>query len=358
MVEKPNGNSSRKDFPTSGNGQSGKRLSHYLSSSYVEAANRLRPQFAPRRVVAYVESFDDIYFWRSVLQEFESDRLHFEVMLPSRQTLCKGKKTAMMNQLGPQLGNYMIACVDADYDWLLQGETAAGEQMLHSPYIFHTYAYAIESYQCFAPTLHTACVMSTLNDRSILDFESFLADYSRIIWPLLVWSVWSYAHGAYKDYTLSTFCETVGFHDIRLNNPDAALESLQRRVNKQIGWLQRHFPGAKKTYPRMRQQLLDLGVRPEECYLYMQGHALFNNVVLPLLTPVCEMLRKEREREIQHLAIHETQRQNEMSSYHHSISSIDMMLRKNTNYRQCPLYQRMRDDIARFIIEQDLKGNA
>lgn len=331
-----------------------KRLSSYITSDYMAASNHLRPQQAKKKVVVYVESFDDVFFWRSVLQEFETDTLGFEVMLPSRQTLCKGKKRAMMNQLGPQLGKYMIACVDADYDWLLQGLTACSASVLRNPYVIHTYVYAIENYQCYAPTLHTACVMSTLNDRHVMDIPAFLRDYSRIIWPLFVWSVWSYAHGAFKGYTLSQFCETVGFHDIHLNKPQHALEELQRRVNKQVTWLQRKFPKGKKTYPIMLDQLLSIGVKPEECYLYMQGHTLFNNVVMTLLTPLCAMLRKEREREIEQLAEHENQRMNELSCYHHSISPIDVMLRKSTNYRTCPAYKRMRTDIIRLLEKEGL----
>ncbi|MCF0197106.1 MAG: DUF4435 domain-containing protein [Bacteroidaceae bacterium] len=331
------------------------RLTGYINSSYLEAANRLRPKKARRKVVAYVESFDDVFFWRSVLQEFESDTVYFEVMLPSRHSLGKGKKMAMMNKLGPLLGDYMIACVDADYDWLLQGKTLAGEQFLHNPYVFHTYVYAIENYQCYAPTLHTACVMSTLNDREIFDFQTFLTEYSRIIWPLLVWSVWSHAYGAFKEYTLSSFCETVGFHEIRLNNPTQALETLRRRVNKQMGWLQRRFPQAKKTYPQVREQMIALGVQPDECYLYMQGHTLFENVVMMMLTPACAILRKEREREINQLAGHEVQRQNELSSYQHSQSPVDVMLRKSTNFKQCAQYQLLKADIMRFMTEAGLQ---
>lgn len=356
MTSPKNGNSTNCPCTKSEGSMGALRLQSYLNSSYIEAANHLQPQHAPHRVVAYVESFDDIFFWRSVLQEFETETLRFEVMLPSRQSLCKGKKVAMMNNLGPQLGNYMIACVDADYDWLLQGASPTGHTMLHNPFIFHTYAYAIENYQCYAPGLHTACVMSTLNDHPVMDFEAFLADYSRIVWPLLVWNVWAYANGAYKEFAMADFCEIVGFHDIHFRKAEVALNELKHRVNKQINWLQHHFPKARKTYPIMRQHLLDLGVKPEECYLYIQGHTLFDNVVLPLLTPICELLRREREREIEQLASHETQRQNEMSCYHHSISPIDVMLRKSNNYRSCPLYQRMRSDIARFIQEQGLKN--
>ena len=38
-----------------------------ISSAYIEAANRLRPKTRKRKIVAYVESYDDIFFWRDVL---------------------------------------------------------------------------------------------------------------------------------------------------------------------------------------------------------------------------------------------------------------------------------------------------
>lgn len=43
------------------------RLKDNLNSRYFEAANQMTSKKAKRRIVAYVESYDDIYFWRTVL---------------------------------------------------------------------------------------------------------------------------------------------------------------------------------------------------------------------------------------------------------------------------------------------------
>ena len=91
-----------------------KRLTEYLNSNFIEAANALKPKRAAQRIIAYVESYDDISFWRSVFDEYEDERFHFEVMLPARTNLTKGKKRAMMNLLGNAYGKNMIACVDSD----------------------------------------------------------------------------------------------------------------------------------------------------------------------------------------------------------------------------------------------------
>ena len=61
-----------------------KRLNQNITSRYVEAANRLNSRQSRRRIVAYVESYDDVFFWRAVLSPFEDSTRYFEVMLPSR----------------------------------------------------------------------------------------------------------------------------------------------------------------------------------------------------------------------------------------------------------------------------------
>ena len=67
----------------------GKRLSDNLSSAYIDAANRLNGKRARRKIIAYVEAYDDIFFWRTVLSSFENEERYFEVMLPSRLNLTK-----------------------------------------------------------------------------------------------------------------------------------------------------------------------------------------------------------------------------------------------------------------------------
>ena len=328
-----------------------KRLQDHLSSGYIESANKLRSKRMKKRIVAYVESYDDVFFWRSILKKFENDEYYFEVMLPSRTSLSRGKKSALMNMLGPGLGEYMIACVDADYDWLLQGSTEMSRIVCTNPYVIHTYAYAIENYQCYAPNLHTICVMSTLNDRIMIDLNAFMSEYSSIIWPLFVWNIWCYRYNNYSEFTMSDFCEVVTFRDVNPYHPENTLQAVKNRVNKKIAWLQRRFPEGKKTYAPLRAELLNMGLIPDTTYLFMQGHSVFENVVMPLLTPVCTLLRKEREREIVKLAEHEIQRQNELACYQHSQAPVDDMLRKNTGFRTSKPYEWLSEDIKRLMEE-------
>lgn len=331
-----------------------KRLEQHITSSYIEAANRLAGKKARRKIVAYVEGFEDVLFWSNLLRQFESDRVSFEVMLPSRGSLGKGKKVALANRLGDRLGSCMIACVDADYDFLIDDATPTSQMVCTGPYVFHTYAYAIENYQCYAPSLYGVCVAATLNDHRLFDFEAFLAEYSRIVWPLFVWNVWSYRYGFYKQFALQDFFRVVALKDVNFYHPERSLEALRHKVNSKIARLQKLFPQGRTTYKPFMARLLEKGLTPETTYLFMRGHDVFDGVVLPLVGGVCERLRRERESEIKHGARHKTQMQNELSGYQHAVSPAEVMLRKHTGYVSAPVYARIVADLRTFLKREKL----
>ena len=61
-----------------------KRLTDNINSQFFEAANKMTSKKARRKIVAYVESYDDVFFWRSVLGKFENEKRYFDIMLPTR----------------------------------------------------------------------------------------------------------------------------------------------------------------------------------------------------------------------------------------------------------------------------------
>lgn len=327
----------------------GKRLSDNLSSLYIGAANSLKPKKHRRKIVAYVESYDDISFWRGILNDFEDETRYFEVMLPSQTTLSKGKKMVLMNSLGPQLGENMIACVDSDYDYLLQGKSYISRYILENPYVFHTYTYAIENYLCYAESLHEVCVMATLNDHLIIDFPAFMKAYSRIAYPLFVWSVWFYRKHILKEFSLLDFCTYVKVEQLSVYHPEYSLQRMEKRVRGKLNDLEHRHPKALAEVEAMKEELKRLGVFPENTYLFIQGHHVLNNVVLKLLNPVCTILRREREEEIKSLALHQVQLDNELTSYQRRQMPVELILGKHTNYKRSPIYRRLEDDIYHFL---------
>lgn len=326
------------------------RLRDNLTSSYVEAANRLNSKRARRKVVAYVESYDDVFFWRQILSQVETDRVCFEVMLPSReQRLERGKKAALMSMLEGKTGHDMVACVDADYDYLIQGASETSHRILHSPFVFHTYAYAIENLQCYAPSLHDVAVAVTLNDRNVFDMEQYLRDFSQAIYPLFVWNIWYYRSTNYAEFTMTDFLRVVEVSKFGFTQADNIISNVRRKAARKADQLRRQHPDAKQSWLRVKEDLLALGVNANNTYLYIQGHHLFDKVVIPMLHKVCDKLVRLRQEEIQQQSVHGVQRRNELSCYTNSVNNITPVLKRNAGFMRSPEFAKIKADLQRFV---------
>lgn len=324
-----------------------------LTSDYLAAANYLKGKKKRKRIVAYVESYDDILFWRNILSPLEDETRYFEILLPNANPskLGRGKKSAITalarNQ---QLGKCMIACVDADYDYLMQRKTLSSEEILSTPYVFHTYAYSIENLQCYAPGLHNVCVMATLNDHIHFDFEAFLREYSLIIYPLFVWNIWLYRRNYFGELSITEFCQHIETGKVLPATAWETLHNVQKKVQRKLIQIERHHPKDKLSYQALDKELRErLGVKPEETYLYIQGHFLFEHIMAPLVQRICTSLIRERENDIRKSAAHATQARNELSCYNSSIQDVSQMLKKSTGYMVSEQIARIQEDIRRAL---------
>ena len=364
-----------------------KRLRENLTSRYWEAAQRLQPRQSRRKIVAYVESYEDIAFWRHILGRLEDETRYFQIMLPDARALAKGKRQALMSALRDvALGRNIIACVDSDYDYLLQRATHNSRQLNGNPYFFQTYAYAIENYHCYAPALHEACTTATLNDANPVDLEAFMAHYSRTIFPLFLWNIHFYRQRREGCFPMGEFNQTVRlehFDPFAPPSEDRAeatphrgqrpprhrpavppketlrLPRLRHRVERTLRQLEREYPQERGAVARLEGILGGLGVKAEETYLYIQGHHLLDNVVTPLLTPICSRLRNQREEEIRRLAHNREHLQNELSAYHNALTPLSEALKKNFGFAlppELPPYLRLLGDLRKRLDEEEETG--
>lgn len=327
-----------------------KRLQDNLTSSYLDAANRLNSRRERKKITAYVESYDDVFFWRSILSQFETDNYYFEVMLPSRQSILeRGKKAALMSAMHGKTGQWLIACVDADYDYLIQGATETSQKILNSPYVFHTYAYAIENMQCYAPSLHDVCVAVTLNDRFIFDIRRYIEDLSEAIWPLFVWNIWYYRSPRYGQFTMTDFLRIIETGVFNMNTADGTIAQVRRKVEQKCKQLRQYNPNARQSWLHVEEDMKRLGATPKTTYMYIQGHHLFDKVVTPMLTRICDKLIRQRQNEITRQSLHGTQRRNELSCYTNSLENVTTMLKKNMGFVMSEPYQRIKADLMAFM---------
>ena len=301
-----------------------------------------------RLVKVYVEGYEDVAFWRGIFDHFQNPYLRFEISVPDRGDLPKGKKVLMGTI--PRSSEELLLCVDSDFDYLFAGRTEQSREVLGARYMFHTYAYATENYLCYAPSLHNVCVKATKNDTRIFDFVQFMRDYSCTIYPLFIWYAFSAQLATENVFPLIDFKASVriGYLDLEQNGA-RTIEWLQRNVEKREKLLCQRNPRMIEPMKRFEEQLRERGVKPENTYLFMHGHTLMDNVVMILLNSVCEKLRAMSIARITASQKQGVALKNEMSNYTNSLRSIRDVLLDNENYTKCPLYKRLQRDIERYI---------
>ena len=301
-----------------------------------------------RLVKVYVEGYEDVAFWRGIFDHFQNPYLRFEISVPDRGDLPKGKKVLLGTI--PRSSEELLLCVDSDFDYLFAGRTEQSREVLGARYMFHTYAYATENYLCYAPSLHNVCVKATKNDTRIFDFVQFMHDYSCTIYPLFIWYAFSAQLASENVFPLVDFKASVrlGYLDLEQNGA-RTIEWLRRNVEKREKLLCQRNPRMIEPMKRFEEQLRERGVKPENTYLFMHGHTLMDNVVMILLNSVCEKLRAMSIARITASQKQGVALKNEMSNYTNSLRSIRDVLLDNENYTKCPLYKRLQRDIERYI---------
>ena len=300
-------------------------------------------------VQVYVEGYEDVAFWRGIFDHFRNPYLRFEISVPNRDDLPKGKKV-LMSMLDKVDKERVLLCVDSDFDYLFAGETEQSERILNADNMFHTYTYATENYLCYAPSLRNVCVKATKNDTRIFDFVRFMAAYSEIIYPLFLWYVYSARHSTENVFTLAEFRAAVrlGYVDIR-HNGEGTLAWLQRNVERRHQALINDNPEMCEAVEALGTQLKKCGVERDNCYLFMHGHTLMDNVTMPLLSAVCDKLRQLSVAKINNSKVEGVALKNELQNYTNTLRSIRDVLLDNENYTSCPLYKRLRDDIQTYL---------
>ena len=301
-----------------------------------------------QEVRVFVEGYEDVAFWRGIFDHFTNPHLRFEISVPTREDLPKGKKVLL--SMADEACDKMLLCMDSDFDYLLSDEDELSSRIVESPYMFHTYTYATENYLCYAPSLHNVCVKAVKNDSHIFDFEQFMADYSRTIYPLFLWYAYSASRKTENVFTLLEFKSSVriGYLDIEQNGANT-IAWLARNVEQRKQSLEEAHPEMADALPAFAERLRKKGVEPELTYLFMHGHTLMDNVVLVVLSGVCEKLRQLSIAKIINSSKEGVALKNEMSNYTNSLRSIRDVLLDNENYTNSPLYLRLREDIQNYL---------
>ncbi len=303
-------------------------------------------------IEVYVESYDDVAFWRDILQVYETETLKFHIQPAFAYEAKKGKK-AVLELLSANAGSFLLLCVDSDYDYLRKNRTSTSKIINESPYILQTYTYSIENWKCFSKSLHSVCVKATYNDDILINFEIFLEKYSRTIFELFCWSVYLNLIEGDNRFTIKQFCELVKIEKNSIaedfsNHGESLIQAIKIKVDNKLLELKNLYTDYQEAVDNLKHEMSE--VNESNCYLFIQGHTLFENVVLKLLNSFCSFLIKTKHQNISAADVSYNVKIQERYEYNNQLKDVKDVLEINTDFKNCFLFEKIKTDIENYLI--------
>lgn len=326
---------------------SSEKIEDSISSRRFGAANIL--QHTPGTISVYVESTEDKSFWSYILKtQFKSLRFFasLDFFAFSNKKLQTGKKGI----LNLEAKENLIICIDSDYDYILN--TNVAEKVKNSPYIFQTYTYAMENLKCYAESLHTICADVTHNPTEKINFVAFLEEYSKIIYQLFIWHLYFFSlsnEDRFTDfYNIIKIPEKFNLNDI----DNSILIPLKNRIDKKISELRQNQENTAQVN-LLSEQLKNLELEDKNTYLFIQGHTLYDNVVLNILRVVCDNLKTDSIKEINNSSAEPEHKNKTREDYINKVCNteekIKLTLSLNKDFKSCFLFKKITADIENYL---------
>ena len=139
------------------------------------------------------------------------------------------------------------------------------------------------------------------------------------------------------------------------DNGQSALVDLETRVNAAYA----NLPAiSQNELDTIKIDLLSLGITPQNTYLFIQGHTLYDNVVKPMLNTVANHLKDKKLSEFATKAKdneHAQQKRNEykkivFKAKNDELTVVERSWFNAKYYAFCPFAEKIEDDIKRYIV--------
>lgn len=315
---------------------------YVFDSARQNAFNLSKSENKSKNIIVYVEGVEDKSFWSHILSPYIKP-LEFHCF--SNETLRTGKKG--LKDFFDKTGKWLIICLDSDYDYLLHNA-----EITQKKGIFQTYAYATENLKCYAESLHTVCTDVTHNPTEKINFVTFLEEYSKIIYQLFIWHLY-FLHLSNEDNKTDFYALIQLPAKFNLEKVDSVFESLEKNIAKKTAALTQCFPQDIEKVTLFSNQLKLLGLEDTKTYLFIQGHTLYDNVVLNLLRVVCDNLKTDSIKEINNSSAESEHKNKTREDYINKVGNaednIKLTLSRNKDFKSCFLFKKITADIENYL---------
>lgn len=198
------------------------------------------------------------------------------------------------------------------------------------------------------------CVRVAKSADICFDFEKYIRNFSEIIYPLLVWSLYL-EHVNYKMQCISfpriNFDELIPCdkHIYQASVQDI-LNKLAENINKRVDYYKTLFKfDSENVIEIFKKTLKAKGLEPYNAYQFLKGHDLYKFLVATALKPLMQEMVSRHRKKISTSNATSKDIENRMKQYNKQLSDVETELSGNYEYkRHCLFFQKMQEDIRRI----------
>ncbi len=260
--------------------------------------NRAENRLLGVDIKAYVEGNRDKVFWSNIFYEFAPS---LKIIFISEDGVKNVEKR--IEKIHDQ---YEIACLDSDFHRYIV-ENAKYDK----PFVFQTYTYNIENYMCVPKHLNFICKETTQVNEIGFDFNIFLTNYSKVIFPFFVYFIHYKLNNQIFPYNFNDKIQMSKKCKIE-NNGEQFINELILQIEPLLNDLKSRIP--EKDLAKTMQYLENLKIIDNEVFLYINGHDLKDIVIMVFLKHIVDKLIGKRFNELRNITDIPTQ-EREINEY-------------------------------------------
>lgn len=262
------------------------------SSDFLAARKyfRANSSSAKEEIEVFVEDEVDSVFWRYFFAKYESDKIFkIKVLRKENNELC-GKESLITYVSLDSLGCNKLIAIDSDYDYIIDNYHTYTQEIRNCKYVIHTSdTYSIENYKITPSILRDAIYLTSFCEHITEDIDAMMREASQLFYNLFTIHLFSVARKDCK-YIQSKFRSDL--HNLTYQKEKISVKT-KKYVSNRLKDYMLYINENRSEYDNFLSQLKSKGVEIENCWQFMNGHHVLDEIGVKIAAMISTKYRGE-----------------------------------------------------------------
>lgn len=292
------------------------------SSEFLAARRffRANSSTAKEEIEVFVEDEVDTVFWRHFFAKHEPDKnFKIKVLRCGNNELC-GKDALIKFIRLDSLGRNKLIAIDSDYDYIIDDYHSYTQELRACKYAIHTSdTYSIENYKIVPSILKEAIYLTSFCEQISEDINVMIFETSQLLYNLFTIHLFS-TNKKDNVYKLSDFKSDLNKLTYKNNKVN---ESTNTYIYNRINSFNLYIDNNRAEYDDFLSQLKSKGVEECNCWQFMNGHDVLDEIGIKIVANISNKYRGEYLQWLHANVADQTRKENLLKKFNNSTRVAD-----------------------------------